>query len=121
MKPTKSFLTWRDRLGEAIELVHKISREPARLTEEHTTQGLLWFGRHAEKALGIEHEQVLDIVNHFDHFTWDGTVYRFGPYENGEVPVWTVHLDDGRELRYHYAPWVNGVNESGYTWTKELV
>lgn len=105
-------------VDEAKALVAQLRDNPVRLTDEHTTQGITWFARHAAKALSMPATEVLDVVDHFDHFSWDGSVAVYGVYANTAVPVWTVHLDDKRELRYHYAPWVNGVDESDYTWTE---
>lgn len=128
--PTKSYRTWRERLEsgrltksecqqfahaivrrhlgltprgrhinitpeECDQLVCQIRANPVSLTPEHTAQGLAWLRDRGVKALDMPPET----VTAFSHFSWDGTVAL------GNYTVWTVHLTDGRVVRYWNATW----------------
>jgi hypothetical protein len=101
---------------EACILYDRISRNPVLLTAEHTDQGLTWLTRHGEKALGDP--AVSQLVEHFRCFSWDGDVeWNSNGYVQYTVPIWTVHLTDGRRFKYWFASgWRASKGSAGELW-----
>ena len=91
-------------LDEAKVLRNELALSPVLLTNEHTEQGLDWFVRRAVRELGIDQALVDQIFAGFSHFSWDGDVEIEGnPPWVAVVPVWTIHLHDGRTFKYWFA------------------
>jgi hypothetical protein len=106
--------------AEAEKLYVRIQAKPVLLTPEHTTQGLTWFAKRAAKALDMAPELVDEIVANFAMFSWDGTIETAGYYQNGTLPVWTVHLTDGRTLRYFNGAWQDNAGSAAWWWDTEV-
>lgn len=102
--------------SEAEKLYVRIQAKPVLLTPEHTTQGLTWFAKRAAKALDMESWLVDDVLRLFAMFSWDGTVETTGFNDNGTLPVWTVHLTDGRMLRYYNGAWQDDAGATAWWW-----
>lgn len=105
---------------EALRLYGRIIANPVYLTSEHASQGITWLAKHGAKALGMPRERMAELVNGFDHFTWNGAI-RFGTPNNGgnfTLPVWTVHQYDGTVWQYFNASWVTSYWDSaaGAAW-----
>lgn len=105
-------------LEESQALYDRLHDKPVLLTEEHTAQGIDWFERRAERELGLDLATYEAIVSDFSHFSWNGDVEVEGTWPwVSEVPVWTIHLHDGRRFAYWYASgWRERRGNSGELW-----
>lgn len=72
---------------------------PVRLPERDDLRGRQWLAMRGLKDLGVPE----DLTPLFGHFTFDGSGVDI--HERCAVPVWTMHLTDGRALRYWTTPW----------------
>lgn len=106
---------------EAKVLYDRLLCDPVRLTETHTQQGLTWLRDRGAKALDIPADDLAEILANFSHFTWNGAVEFTGPYSNGTLPVWTVHLTDGRVLQYYNGAWQSEPGNTSWWWVREHV
>jgi len=88
------------------------------LTEEHTEQGLTWLERYGARVLGWTETEHAEIIGRFSHFTYRGDVKVYGesPYYGGTLPIWRVHLHDGRRLDYYNAAWQSGETDGAAWW-----
>lgn len=104
--------------AEGRDLWQHIQKNPVLLTSEHTEQGLTWLMNHGRKQLGLDPELHTQLVDGFSHFTWDGSIeLHNNGYTWSHAPVWTVHLRDGRQFRYWYAPgWREARGDAGQLW-----
>lgn len=101
---------------ECGRLFRRIQRNPVLLTSEHTDQGVRWLSNHGRRALDMDRATHDDLMSHFDHFSWDGEIAVCGANDNTSLPVWTVGLSDGRELRYYNAAWMTSPDTAAYWW-----
>lgn len=113
---------WNDFFEEFEEVM--ATKQP-RITEEHTRKGLDWLRksiRYIRRAIEKNRDYGLDVfetaVNTegaFSHFTFYGFcdvtsnfVRSHYPDRRDVLPMWTVHLKDGRRVTYCYASWQDG-------------
>lgn len=73
-----------------------------RLTEDHETQGRRWLEKYGTKVLGIP----ADVLALFDHFSFHGDAHLDGWATS--LPIWRVHLTDGRTFDYYNQAWQAG-------------
>lgn len=92
---------------EAMRLADMLGSTPVALDSADTARGLDWLTRHgrwlADRMGAVDSFPVAELAS-FDRFTFDGSaeVDDSGGIHGARwaVPVWTVHLTDGRTLRY---------------------
>lgn len=97
---------------EAHELVAYLrGRGGVSLTPDHTAQGLAWLQRHGPRVLGVP----AGLVRLFGSFGYHGEARVDG---GSTLPVWRVHLTDGRAFDYYNAAWQTG-NGRGWWWVGE--
>jgi hypothetical protein len=89
---------------ECRALAARIFNNPVLLTAEHTEQGYEWLTRYGRKLHGIDQSTLQHILSTFKCFTWRGEIELSGSLR-GQVPIWHVHLNDGREFAYFWAAW----------------
>lgn len=95
---------------EARMLVDAIKfRGGVRLTSDHAEQGFRWFERYGRKVLGLGERFHEEVVREFDHFTYNGEAADSGTTSFYViVPVWRIHLRDGRMYDYYATSWQSG-------------
>jgi len=99
---------------EAQALVARIKANPVLLTEEQTAQGIEWLDRYGERQLADD--RVPTIVACFHHFSYDGSV-EWGPRMLSTMPIYTIHLADGRRFQYWSASgWRENRGHAGELW-----
>lgn len=95
------------------------ARGGVKLESTHTEQGLTWLRRNGRKALGADFP-LDEVLSLFDHFLYTGEVAVFGEYANSVLPVWTIVLTDGRQIRYYNSSWqvgaYGGGGDRGWDW-----
>lgn len=100
-----------------------LSKQP-RITEEHTRKGLEWLRKsigYIRRALKKNGGYGLDVIeaavntDAFSHFTFYGFcdvtnnfVRSRYPDRRDVLPMWTIHLKDGRRVTYCYSSWQDG-------------
>lgn len=93
--------------SDLLALVRKAGG--VRLEERHELEGRRWLTLYAAKRLALP-ESVLE---NFSHFSYQGGAVR-------HLPVWRIHLSDGRSVDYYASAWQSGDSEAAWWWSHTL-
>lgn len=96
------------------------TRHGVRLPDDDEAKGFGWLERNGKRSVGLP-DAAIDL---FDHFSYQGDAWNYGsgawPHH---VPVWRIHLTDGRAIDYANVPWqaraYDGTSDPyGWSWVQ---